>query len=196
MMEAIPIKLIGMNNINRMVCTIVCVFWTASCCSQNIPSNITKYEKCVGSFCLLDLDGLYANIPDAENYFVNGHIVLVNRGKQQYLRMTHYPGNPAGVMSLFEIGYLFDLDSCLYYDYDGAFLTNNNVPLGELEDNIVEMQGNPTWIEEKDGYRIYCYWEDESNSEYVRENNEYAYFIEYWIKDKRLVKLKFGFEYP
>ncbi|MBP9990031.1 MAG: hypothetical protein KBT45_01195 [Bacteroidales bacterium] len=166
----------------------------SSCFSQNSNLIIRHYEKCVDSFCLLDSEG--ANIPDAENYFINGHIVLVDKGRQQYLRMTHYPGDPMGVMSVFEIGYLFDLDSCLYYDYDGAFLTNNNVSLGELVDNIVEKQGNPTWIEEKDGCRIYCYWEDESNSEYVRENNEYAYFIKYWIKDRKLVKLKFGFEYP
>lgn len=196
-LRANPIELIKMNNINRIVSIIVCVFWMVSCYSQNILSGgITKYEKCVDLFCLLDSDGLYTNIPDAENYIVNSYIVLANMEKRQYLRMPHYPGNPIGVMSLFEIGYLFDLDSCLSYDYDGAFLTNNNVALGELADNIIKVQGKPTRIEEKDGCRIYCYWVDESNSEYVRENNEYAYFVEYWIKDRRLVKLKFGFVYP
>ena len=189
-----------MNNINRIVSIIVCVFWMVSCYSQNILSGgITKYEKCVDLFCLLDSDGLYTNIPDAENYFVNSNIVLANRERRQYLRMTHYPGDPMGVMSVFEIGYLSDLDSCLSYesyDYDGAFLTNNNVSLGELVDNIVKVQGKPARIEEKDGCKIYCYWVDETNSEYVRENNECAYFIDYWIKDRRLVKLRFGFEYP
>lgn len=185
-----------MNKKNRILSIIVFVFWISSCCSQNILSDITKYEKCVDRFCLLDSDGLYRNIPDTESY---SNIVLVNKEKQQYLRMTHYPGDPMGVMSVFEIGYLSDLDSCLSYDpydYNGAFLTNNNVALGELADNIMKVQGKPTRIEEKDGCRIYCYWVDESNSEYVRENNEYAYFIEYWIKDRRLVKLKFGFVYP
>lgn len=185
-----------MNNIKRIVSTIVFVFWMVSCSSQHSLSNKIQYEKCVDAFCLLDPEGFNAKIPDAEDYFVEGQIVLVDKGRQQYLRMTRYPGDPMGVMSVFEIGYLSDLDSCLYHDYDGAFLTNNHVSLGALEDDIEKLQGSPSWIEEKDGCKIYYYWEDESSSDFVRENNEYAYFIEYWMKDGMLAKLQFGFEYP
>lgn len=174
------------------------MFLILSCVSQNNRFEIKRYETCVDDFCLSNNENLLKNFKDFDKYFYNhdGCINLINRDKFIYFRMTHYPGDYKYKMSLFEIGYISNVDTTGFYEYDGLFLTNNHTALGDTEKKIIGLQGLPHKISTIDNFKIYHYRVDESNSMYVKDNNEYAYIIEYWFVNGKLVKLIFGFEYP
>lgn len=136
------------------------------------------------------------NMEDIDNYFHDGSLTLVNGKRSIYFRMTHYPGDPKYKMSLFEVGYISAIDTLLSYEYNGSFITNNYTALGDTEERIIKLQGLPHKTETINNYKVYHYMVDESYSGFVQENNEYAYIIEYWFLEGKLVKLIFGFDYP
>lgn len=175
---------------------IILVFLATACFSQNNKVAIKHHEKCVDDFCLSNTEDQLMTIEDADKYIRNGHFTLLNREKSCYLRMTHYPGDPKYKMSLFEIGYISNEDISVFYEYNGPLLTDNRTSLGDTEETVIELQGVPHQISVIDNYKVYRYMEDESTSEFVKENNEYAYFIEYWFINGKLAKLVFGFDYP
>ena len=163
---------------------------------RNEEVGIMNYEKCIDNFCLLSNENPLTNKEDFDKYYHEDCLIFINKEKSMYLRMTHYPGDSKYNMSLFEVGYISTIDTSVSCEYDGSFITNNNTELGEAEENIIELQGNPLRILFIGNCKVYYYKVEESSSKFVEENGECAYIIEYWFADGKLVKLIFGFEYP
>jgi len=180
----------------KLISAIIIMFLISSCISQNNRIEIRNYEKCVDYFCLSNIENCLMNLEDVDKYIYDGSLTFFNCEKKIYFRMTHYPGDPKYKMSLFEIGYISTLDTMVFYEYDGLFVTNNHTALGDTVKKIVESHGYPHQISTIKNYKVYQYRVDNSNSKFVQENNEYAYIMEYWFKNGKLVKLIFGFEYP
>ena len=174
----------------------ILVLLMLSCVSHNNKIAIKHHEKCIDDFCLLDSEKIIVNIKNIDRYIYKDGIYLINRERGEYFRMNHYPGDPKYKMSVFEIGYLSDEEVPAFIESDGLFTTDNGTALGNTEENILRLQGEPNHILAIDGCKVYQYKEDVSNSKFVQKNNESAYFIEYWFIDDKLVKLVFGFEYP
>lgn len=159
-----------------------------------------KYECCVDIFCLLDTSYIKENKDIKYQYNANEDVemVLINKSDSSYLMMTHYSGNNIGKMSLFEVGYLIDMNETItsYNETSTILSTNNNTTLGVSIDSIIALQGLPYYISMQNKYTIFHYIEDDPESIILQKYNEYIYFIEYWFVDNKLSRMIFGFEYP
>ena len=168
----------------------------------NMAQSINiKYEYCIDLFCLLDTS--YIMKTNGINHQYNSNkdieIVLINKIDSSYLIMTHYPGDDIGKMSLFEVGYLINMDKTIvssYNETNSTLSTNNNTALGVPMDNIIALQELPDSISVQNNYTVFHYIEDDPESIILQKYNEYIYFIEYWFMDNKLSRMIFGFEYP
>lgn len=181
-----------------IIATLILMICSVAGIAQSI--NI-KYEYCIDIFCLLDTSYIIKtnDVKFQHNTNKDIEVVLINKIDSSYLIMTHYPGDDIGKMSLFEVGYLINMDKSILSSYNetsSTLLTNNNTTLGMPMDNIITLQGMPDSISMQNNYTIFHYIEDDPESIILKKYNEYIYFIEYWFIDNKLSRMIFGFEYP
>ena len=127
--------------------------------------------------------------------------VFSNTGNDEYLLAYQYEGNTQSSFSCFEIGYIKDLkgtdESKINHSGEKYFRTESNLQLGLSLADIVKIKGNGFKKESMNGETILNYRiEDFATSAFLKQYNMPGYFIELVLKEDKVVKIVFGFDYP
>lgn len=118
----------------------------------------------------------------------------------QYLRLVFFPGNETNSISQFEVGYLKNLpDSIIKFPCSlKSFITESKISLGITRQELINIKGQI--FEEKresNGRLIIRYVIDDfKTSAFLKRYNMPLYFADYLIENEKVIKFKFGFEYP
>ena len=122
---------------------------------------------------------------------------FLSTSKSEYLLAYQYEGDSKNAFACFEIGYIVD-DKTLKTQTsthlsENHFQTESGLKLGLSKDSLVMLKGDKYILLEKDSIVRYSL---DMSSEFVKRYNSPGYFIEAKIRDNRIIRLKYGFEYP
>jgi len=125
--------------------------------------------------------------------------VFTDKEKKEYLIAYQYEGDVKNSFSCFEVGYLKD-DPTLEKDvaktkYDN-FKTESGLKLGVTLEEITNLKGSDFKVEKKSNEQIIRYTIDNPDNPKIKQYEMPPYFMEFYLKDNRLYKIIFGFEYP
>jgi len=135
---------------------------------------------------LLDAD---ADLPDA---------YLINKSGNEYIQVIFFPGSEANSFSQFVVGYSSDLShhaSLKPIPFDG-FITESGIRLSLSKEDVIAKKGMSYKEQMNSGQQILTYELSDNTSDFLKRYNMPSYITEYWFKDDKLIKYKFGFEYP
>ena len=143
----------------------------------------------------------YKTISTIERLRESPVVIFSNKDKSQYLLAYQYEGSTKNNFSCFEIGY-FENEKKLnqnssYAVEDKIFETESKLSLGISLKKLIEIKGNTykTKIDKDESivtYRIDNY----EKSSFLKKYNMPGYFIEFRLKDNKVTKILFGFDYP
>lgn len=127
-------------------------------------------------------------------------ILFSNISEKEYLITYQYEGDTKNNFSLFEIGYLKDDIKLKNYNvnktkYDN-FNTESGLKLGMTLEEITNIKGSNYKVEKKSNEQIIRYTIDNPNDPKIKQYEMPPYFMEFYLKDSKLYKIIFGFEYP
>lgn len=127
--------------------------------------------------------------------------IFGNKDVSQYLLVYQYEGDTKNYFSCFEIGYFKD-DAELakqvnYRTYENIFATESNLVLGMTLEQIVKIKGNGYKSKSVNNEQIITYRiNDYDKSAFLKKYNMPGYFMEFKLKDNKVTKIIFGFDYP
>lgn len=117
----------------------------------------------------------------------------------EYLRVVFFPGNESNSLSQFEVGNTVELESKNFIPIDyPSFKTESGIKIGMSKNQLLGIKGEDFIKRQVNGQEVLNYRIDDfASSTFLKKYNMPVYFAEYWFtNDGRLVKYKFGFEYP
>lgn len=127
--------------------------------------------------------------------------VFSNVSNEQYLLAYQYEGNAKNSFSCFEIGYVKDLSDIeeknIQHSNIITFTTESGLQLGLSFEEVVKIKGD-RYLRKVAGnettlsYRI----DDFTKSIFLKSYNMPGYFIELVLKEEKVIKIAFGFDYP
>ena len=148
----------------------------------------------------ISIENLFGNImPLMERNAEFPYVYMINNEGDQYLKMIFLPGNEANSISKFEVGWtnslnITDKSHPSNFEY---FITENKIALGISKEELLTIKGNNyTTTQEDDILLIKYIIDDFKNSEFLKKYNMPIYTAIYWIKEDKIIKYQFGFEYP
>ena len=151
-------------------------------------NNSSSIQKVFGD--VMPLLNKEADLPD---------LYMFSNSKQEYLRLVFLPGSSKNSISQFEVGYLKKMpkgvkatDSRL-----AIIVTESNITLGISKLQVIKLKGND-YKEEKNGEETVVEYNvnDFESSVFLKRYNMPSYFAKYWFFEDKLIKFRFGFEYP
>jgi len=133
--------------------------------------------------------------------FIRAHpaVVFLSNDNTQYLIASQYEGDIASYFSLFEIGYLRDqpaLDSVGVRIQYNNFISDSGLKLGMDLNQLIELKGKRYKEYSEHGVKVLSYTIDNPDSPLIRETGLPLYFIRVSLKNNKVFKIIFGFEYP
>ncbi|WP_128330968.1 hypothetical protein [Apibacter sp. HY039] len=139
------------------------------------------------------------NIRLLDNLRYSPVIAFTDKEKKEYLLAYQYEGDVKNSFSCFEVGYLKD-DPKLEKDvtetkYDN-FNTESGLKLGMTLEEITNLKGSDYKDEKKSDEEIIKYIIDNPDDPKIKQHEMPPYFMEFYLKDNKLYKILFGFEYP
>ena len=139
------------------------------------------------------------NVRLLDNLRYSPVIAFTDKEKKEYLLAYQYEGDVKNSFSCFEVGYLKD-DRKLEKDvtetkYDN-FNTESGLKLGMTLEEITNIKGSNYKVEKKSNEQIIRYTIDNPNDPKIKQYEMPPYFMEFYLKDSKLYKIIFGFEYP
>ncbi len=118
---------------------------------------------------------------------------FTNKDANEYLLLYQYEGGVKDAFSCFEIGNIESIKEELTITSHRKFETESGLMLGMSMNDLIRIKGKSyKKNENKIIYRITDY----SNSNFLKNYNVPAYFLECTLKDNKIVKIKYGFDYP
>lgn len=128
-------------------------------------------------------------------------LVFSNTRNDQYLLAYQYEGNSKNSFSSFEIGFMKNLESVdekkKYKSSENSFETESGLKLGLSSTDIVNIKGKDFKKQKVGNETILTYRiDDYDSSAFLKRYKMPGYFIEFLLKDDKLIKIFFGFDYP
>lgn len=121
--------------------------------------------------------------------------IFSNKSNKEYLIAYQYEGAIENEFSCFEIGYMSDFvknDNIIHSSFEN-FILESGLQLGISFEELRKIKGDTYVIEEdKVTYRITDYL----HSKFLKKYNMPSYFLECTLMDDKIVRIKFGFDYP
>jgi len=135
-------------------------------------------------------------LPESErNSFPCAYFLNIN--STEYLAIYHYPGDLKDEFSLFEVGYYTKMpDTMINPTNYGFFVTENKIKLGITKRELLKIKGSADTTFQDGEVKIMRYVINDSNSPFLKKYKMPSYFAEYYIEQDKLVKFRFGFDYP
>lgn len=148
----------------------------------------------------ISVENVFGNISLLMNQDKNfPYVYFINRTKKQYLKMVFFPGDVKNSISQFEVGYVLNLENekLNHISFGDTFVTESGIFLGLSKEEVLRIKGIPSEKIQLDDTLIIKYIIDNYNtSDFLKKHNMPIYFAEYWIVEDKVIKFKFGFEYP
>lgn len=141
----------------------------------------------------------------SQNVVLHGNIryspivAFANKEKKEYLLAYQYEGDVKNSFSCFEIGYLKDdakLENDVVKTKYEDFETESGLKLGMTLEQITNLKGSDYKVEKKSNEEIIRYTIDNPDDPKIKQYEMSPYFMEFYLKDNKLYKIIFGFEYP
>jgi hypothetical protein len=118
---------------------------------------------------------------------------FTNKKAEEYLLLYQYEGGVKYAFSCFEIGKTKSINKDLTAtDYE-KFKTENGLMLGMSLNDLERIKGK-SYTKEKN--KIIYQIIDHADSDFLKSYNMPAYFLECILEDNKIVKIKYGFDYP
>jgi len=168
-----------------------------------ITENFSKPDFKVNQLQLREensINNFYSqNLRLLDNLRYSPVIAFTDKEKKEYLLAYQYEGDVKNSFSCFEVGYLKD-DPKLEKDvtqtkYDN-FNTESGLKLGMTLEEITNIKGSNYKVEKKSNEQIIRYMIDNPDDPKIKKYKMPPYFMEFYLKDTKLYKIIFGFEYP
>ncbi|WP_312769572.1 hypothetical protein [Epilithonimonas sp.] len=139
------------------------------------------------------------NIRLLDNLRYSPVIAFTDKEKKEYLLAYQYEGDVKNSFSCFEVGYLKDdpkLEKDVTETKYNNFNTESGLKLGMTLEEITNLKGSDYKVEKKSDEEIIKYIVDNPDDPKIKQYEMPPYFMEFYLKDKKLHKILFGFEYP
>ncbi len=128
-------------------------------------------------------------------------VLFTNQSKTEYLIAYQYEGSIKNAFDCFEIGYLKNEQNLNkvnnYKTLEENFITETNIGLGISLEKLKSIKGVNYEKTEKENIIILTYRNaDFETSSFLKRYNMPSYFMEFTLKENKVEKIKFGFDYP
>jgi hypothetical protein len=128
-------------------------------------------------------------------------VIFSNKSNTEYLIAYQYEGSTANSFSCFEIGYLKDDKELsklnLHNTEEVFFKTESNLGLGVSVKELLITKGTNYELKKTEKESIISYRNvNFGTSTFLQRYNMPGYFMEYTLIDDKIIKIKFGFDYP
>lgn len=122
--------------------------------------------------------------------------IFCNKDKSEYILAYQYEGNTKNAFSCFEIGYTDDkiLRNKCDVTEEENFSTESGIKLGMPLESLIAKKGSSFKMSGQD--TVITYRINDLSSNFLRRYNMPGYFLECSIKNAKIIKIKFGFDYP
>lgn len=120
-------------------------------------------------------------------------IGFTNKEASEYLLLYQYEGGIENAFSCFEIGDTTSVENELTTTNYNNFKTESGIMLGMSLDDLIRIKGKSY---KKQKNKITYQITDYSSSDFLKKYNMPAYFFECTFDEKKIVKIKYGFDYP
>lgn len=127
------------------------------------------------------------------------NMYIINSTKKQYLKLILHPGNIANFISQFEVGYSINMAVGVRKkpSINAAFASESKIQLGISKAEIIKIKGYNYKEVVKNKIKFIRYRIDDfKNSSFLKRYNTPVYLAEYWLKNDKLIRFRFGFECP
>jgi len=126
--------------------------------------------------------------------------IFTDKEKKEYLIAYQYEGDVKNSFSCFEVGHLKDdpkleKENVVKTKYDN-FMTESGLKLGITLEEITNLKGSDFKVEKKPNEEIIRYTIDNPDDPKIKQYEMPPYFMEFYLKDNKVYKIIFGFEYP
>jgi hypothetical protein len=112
--------------------------------------------------------------------------VFLDRKNVEYLLTYRFEGDVENSISCFEVGFLEDED----------FKSESGIHLDLTLDSLILKKGHNYSLSLNNNDTIISYKTDVEHSEFVKRYSMATYIMEYTIRNNKIRKMYFGFEYP
>lgn len=128
-------------------------------------------------------------------------VLFTNQSKTEYLIAYQYEGGIKNAFDCFEIGYLKNEQNLNkvnnYKTSEENFITETSIGLGTSLEKLKSIKGTNYEETEKENIIILTYRKaDFETSSFLKRYNMPSYFMEFTLKENKIEKIKFGFDYP
>lgn len=131
-----------------------------------------------------------------ENYTDMPHQNFVSNDGKQFLTTFFHYGGVKFEYSEFQVSYLCK-ESIIDTLNTNTFVSGNGIELGMNRESVGEILGNCYEVDTVNRNEILKYTVDDySNSGLLKRYNMPVYYAHYEFKEDKLIRFRFGFEYP
>jgi len=128
-------------------------------------------------------------------------VIFASKSKIEYLIAYQYEGSAKNSFDCFEIGYLKSEQNLnkvnAYITSENNFKTETDLSLGLTFEGLESIKGSNYEKTEKGNLTILTYRNtDLETSSFLKRYNMPSYFMEFTLKENKVIKIKFGFDYP
>ncbi|MCX8481042.1 MAG: hypothetical protein ORN58_03895, partial [Sediminibacterium sp.] len=171
--------------------------------NQIIPDTTVNMKLKLSN--LLSLQQFFSGYKDDQNLIIGLRespiAIFFNKSKLEYLFAYQYEGSSKNTFDCFEIGYLKNesrLNNVNYYNTSiDSFLTESNLGLGITLDKLESIKGtNYIKTNYADLTKIIYRNSDFDNTAFLKRYSMPSYFMEFTLKENKVIMLKYGFDYP
>jgi hypothetical protein len=165
-----------------------------------------KPDSSINNRLFLDYDqSVFAFCQDKKKIHLIEHIressvvIFSNQQKDEYLLTYFYEGNTQYAYSCFEIGYFEDdakvKKNLAIVSKEALFKTESNLGLGSALAEVIQVKGK--------NYKTRTFGKDTILTYYLSDKNAFVkryfmpgYFMEFKVRDNKVRRITFGFDYP
>ena len=143
----------------------------------------------------------YENITTIDRIRESPVVIFMNKSKAEYLIAYQYEGVTKNAFDCFEIGFLNNEQSLnnitILTTSEENFRTETDLRLGMTLEKLKSIKGSNYEKQEKESQTILTYRNtDFKTSSFLKRYNMPSYFMEFTLKENKIIKIKFGFDYP
>ncbi len=169
---------------------------------QIIPDTTINKKLCLSNYNSLPLFySNYKNITTIDRIRESPVVIFASKSKIEYLIAYQYEGSTKNSFDCFEIGYLKNEQNLnkvnIYTTSEDNFKTESDLCLGLTFEELGSIKGSDYEKKEKESETILTYRNTNfENSAFLKHYNMPSYFMEFTLKENKVIKIKFGFDYP
>ena len=168
---------------------------------SNLPCQLANPDTSVFNIILDDRKSSIKQVGEKFNLIEDNvdmpHESFCSKDKKQTLTLFFHYGGTKNAFSEFQVKEYSPSDSITTLTTN-SFVTNSGIEIGISKEKVVSLFGNcfKTIKNEKTNEIIKYQIDDSGNSSFLKRYNYPSYYAEYEFRNDKLIRFRFGFEYP